>query len=247
MSNRVRQGSALYLAVAAVAATGAFWAGMSLHGKRRPTVVTEPAPLTIAVALSRAGCAPHQLAAAGVSPSGVSGIVNAVKTALVQNQIDLPSLTNDVTSARQAADRAEAAVRSGDASESALAALADARRTFANANARLQSARDTIAAAATTAVTEATAAKIETIHGEGEDLPVQYRVIDRAESDTVTLRGAVADERIASGRGENPRASSQQAVGEASSVPAVANAGVALASNGEQVKAAWKQAIGLQR
>lgn len=246
MPVRSPRGIALYAGVVAIAGLGVLWAGMSFRGARRPRPNPEPSPISLSLAMSQSGFGDKELAAAGVSANAVAGGVSAVRSAMIQGQIDFAQLGLDVASARQTVDRLESTVRSGNGSQETLASLSSARTSLGNAEARLAAARAAIRDAVASVLPESAVAKLDTIRASGTDLPLKYRVVARSEAQTLALRDAIANQRIAAACGEEGHAGCAQAVASAGSDAEVATADVALATSGAEVTAAWKQATGIQ-
>ncbi|MCC6244765.1 MAG: hypothetical protein IT353_18105 [Gemmatimonadaceae bacterium] len=246
MPGRFRSGTALYAGVIAIAGLGVFWAGMSFRGGRKQQVTVTPSPLALALAMSQSGFGANELAAAGASAGSVEGTVSAARTALIQGQIDFAQLGLDVAAARQSAERLEATVQAGNGSQETLASLSSARAALASAESRLATARGTVRTAIASVLPQSTAAKIDTISATGTDLPIKYRVTGRTEAQAVALREALANQRIAAARGEPGLDACRQLVASAGSDAAVANADVAMATNGAEITTAWKQAVGIR-
>lgn len=246
MMSRVRSGSALYAGVIAIAGLSVFWAGMSFRAGRRSMLrVNEPTPLSLATAMTQCGFGPSELAAAGVEPNSVGSIVTAARMAIIENNLDFAAVGQSLASARQAAEKLEAAVRSGDGSIETLASLAAARTTLSNADAQLSSARATVRAAVATVVSEEVSNKLATIQSSSKDLPLKFRLVNRSEASRTALRSALANQRIASACGDTPHQGCSQMIATAGSDAAVADADVSLATHGAAATAAWKQAVGL--
>lgn len=205
------------------------------------TIVT---PQSLKLALIRAGLEPNALCAAGVSAQAVTTLVNNAETHLSQNPGALGSADSAVAEARVNFDSLEHLIQSGQASPEQVGQFGSSSSALANALAQRQTALNNIFGAATTSLSEDQKSILNTIRSNsGWEMPVEFRTINRAEIQWVSLREALANERISAASGEDPDPDSQTLLAQLGAEPTVAAAIANLQTNLMNVTTAWNSAI----
>jgi hypothetical protein len=157
-----------------------------------------PVPGDFKVKLIRAGLEPRALCAAGVS----SGVILTALQAAADNMNGAPtSLDSADASYATAVNTADALARriqSGKASQEEIASYPAARTALASAQSAQQSVLDGYFNAAVANLPNAQRLALANIRAnKGWELPAEYLVVNRTETEWVALRDALANERIA--------------------------------------------------
>jgi hypothetical protein len=195
-------------------------------------------------ALIRAGLDPQALAAVGVSANAVSGIVASFRDAMELEPVRLSTADTQYSAARVESDRLRRLIESGKGSAQDVTSY----QTQVQALTTATSARASALAAFKTAATQNLSANQIAMLGRIKanrvrELPVEFLVIDRSDAEWVSLRDALANERVAAKHGEEPDAAQQAALATWRSNASVSAAKVSLDTNGATVKAAWTAAV----
>jgi hypothetical protein len=171
-------------------------------------------------ALLSAGLDPAALTAAGVTSQELPGVLSDARDYLTEHIADLRAAASSAASNSHTADRLTRAAQAGVASQDDLAQLATAQANAATASGQRATILGALRAAAIADLSEAKRSAILTLAGAGAGdrvLPIQYRLASRTEAETVALRDALANVRIAAKLGS-------EADGESTSLVNAANA-----------------------
>lgn len=208
--------------------------------------VTPPTAGELAAALGRLGLDPDTLAASGLSANQTTLLVNAAKEYLATGIDDLRTADAAVASAQHDVRRLLDLVQSGRASSQQKDELATARTSLVSARTSQQTALDGTFTAATDGLSNDTRALITTIRSNrGREVPTQYLATNRTDAQWVCLRDSLAHCRVAAARGEDADGGCSSVVSAANAESGTAIAATNLRSNGADVLAAWRAAVGL--
>jgi hypothetical protein len=246
---RIRLGAALPALAAALALGAAVVAAFTLApSAKRPAVssVRLVDPLTtfeVATTLSAAGLDAQSLAAAGLSGPEATSLLSRARSHLQEHIQTLRDADSARAASQASYDALRRRVESGLASEADLSNLATAASALGSAQASRQSALDALSSDATSQLDPAKVIRLATLRGNhGWEVPIQYRAANRSQPDWVALRDALANDRIAARRGEDPDPAAHQLL-----LDAQANANVSAAASSLQnlpdLQAAWNQGV----
>jgi hypothetical protein len=220
---------------------GKFWSRTRI---KRP----DPLPPTaqeLAVTLDRLGLDAASLTAAGLSPSETTSLVGRVSTDLQSRMQSIRDADREWGAERAEVDRLERLVRSGLSTEQDRAALATANTNLATAAATRQGHFDAVVTAAIDGLSGEQAAALGTMrtnHAQW-DLPTQFLAGSHQEPGWVSLRDALANDRISTAQNTDPDPASHQVIVSALADPNVSAAASNLTSNLADVTAAWNAAV----
>lgn len=170
-----------------------------------------PTDTDLDITLRRAGLDPAHLAAAGLTGGEVSTLVSNARTDLLSRFNDLSTADGDYALAKGSHDRNGRVVRSGLATAQDLSNFNAASTNKSNAESSRQTHLEACYSAATAGLSPAKLATLATLKGNSQwKMPVQYRAANRTEGDWVTLRNALANDRISTERSESPDATLHQ-------------------------------------
>ncbi len=208
--------------------------------------VSAPAPTPeLRAALIRAGLDAEALAAAGVSSQEATALVSAFSTAMAAEPGRLANADSAYASARVSADALQRKVASGLATQNELTAYGTAKASLASAEAERADVLADWAAAATGGLSPAKVATLAKLRANRHwQLPVEFLVKDRAETEWVAVRKALNNERIAPKYGDLPNAAQQAALATWRADPTVATAKASSDLGLAVVKSAWTAATG---
>ena len=205
--------------------------------------VVEVGPST----MIRAGLGADALAAIGVLPAQVAGILEAFEDAVAAEPTRLSSADAAYAGAKVESDRLRRLIESGRGDAGDVTAYQSEMQTLTTALADRASALDDFCAAAVDGLAGAQAQALARIHANRDwEIPVHFKVVDRSEADWVTLRKALADERICAKYGDEPDATLATFLATERAKPAVALAKASLDTNGAAVQSAWDSATSPQ-
>jgi hypothetical protein len=195
-------------------------------------------------ALIRAGLDPQALAAVGVSSNAISGLISSFRTAMEAEPTRLSTADTQYDTARVESDRLRRLIESGRGSTQDVSSYQTQVQALSTATAGRASALAAFSAAAMQNLSANQIAMLGRIKANRvRELPVEFLVIDRSDAEWVSLRDALANERIAAKHGEEPDAAQQAALATWRSNASVSSAKVSLDTNGAAVKAAWTAAV----
>jgi hypothetical protein len=203
------------------------------------------AAVAVDVALLRADLDAKSLAAAGLNANQVSALVAATSAHFVQHPDALRSADQAYAQARFAHDALERKVGSGLASSGEVAELASARQALTAARALRASALQAIHTAATASLNGIQRSKLATLRANaGKPGPIEFKTVERTEADWLSLRKALANERVSAQCGDQPHAGCQTLLSTTRSNASVAAAKSACDTHLASIKSAWSSAVG---
>jgi hypothetical protein len=192
----------------------------------------------------RLGVEPEALAAGGVSSTRVAGLFSRARDHLGEHEGIIGSADEELGAASAALTALEDKVRAGQSAPQDLAALAAARARVQTARTSRDALLASASAAVSTDLTEPQVATIQAVAGNRAwNLPVKYLVLNRSEAQWVSLRDALASQRINAARGREIEPAASLIVAQADAEPAVAAAASQMQSNGAAVGTAWAEAL----
>jgi hypothetical protein len=169
-------------------------------------------------ALLSAGLDPAALTAAGVTAQELPGVLSDARDYLTEHIADLRAAASSAASNSHTADRLTRAAQAGVASQEDLSQLATARANAATASGQRATILGALRTAAIADLSEAKRSAITILAGASDHtLPIHYRLASHTEAETVALRDALANLRIAAKLGS-------EADGESTSLVNAANA-----------------------
>jgi hypothetical protein len=191
-----------------------------------------------------AGVSPKSIAAGGVRPSDVAGIVEDGLEDLLPSYESIAQAKTGHALVRAQFERLDRLVRGGRATEQERADRDAAAQALSQSRGELDAALESLRAAVVSSLPAGQAGAILSVAAQrGYALPAEYLTVVRDGSEWVSLRDALADIRIADRLGRSPAPLSVQTVLQADAHPRVAAAKVGLESLA-QVRAAWDEALG---
>lgn len=200
----------------------------------------------LGASLTRLGLRPENMAAAGVTSAvQVQTILNAVKTQLTQSPNALMLADQSVGAARSAVIETTHLVESGKASGEDLQTLSALRSSLESATMSRDQLVASLLDVAETNMNEAQTTALTTIrlNRANWEMPVEFLVTNRAESDWLLIREALAAERINTARGEPVPQEIQSLLTSLRSDAAVATARANLDSSLQTVTSTWNQVV----
>jgi hypothetical protein len=247
---RSRRGSVLHITLALCVTLGAlYWtslptAGVATSAARKAASRMGPAtPAEVELALARAGLTLRTVAAAGLNAQQVGAAIADASAAVRANIEDLRTADIAAGQARTSVNRLESLIRSGVATEQDLTTYAAEQAALETAVAQSASVIAAILADAAESMSPEQLGLIQTMAANGHwDVPLQYRVVNRAQSEWLSLRDALANVKIATRMGEDPDAAAEQVLTAADENTTVGSAVAGLAS-AQELAAAWAQAV----
>ena len=212
-------------------------------GKRKKSLDTN-----LVTALYRVGLQPERLAAARVSAQSVAGVVAGVKSWLAQHTTTLDDVDSRFASAQDSQNSLIRTVQSGLATKDQLGQLDTAVASLASITSERSGDLDAVFTAAVGGLTtdQQNALSQARANWLPWRLAVQFLVVNRSESDWVTLRNALDDERVSAAEGTDPDPTYQQFLATARADPTVAAAVTSLNTTLADVTTAWESAAAQQ-
>jgi hypothetical protein len=209
-------------------------------------------PVGFPVALIRAGLDPSSLTAAGVTSNGVVGLLQPAADLMNGNPTALPNADTAFAAARVANDALVRKIQSGLASQDEVSSYPAVSGTLASATTTRQAALDAIFNAAAANLDSGAKNLLTQVRSNrsqdwSRDYPYEFLVITRQESEWVTLRDCLANERIAVQLPDLLSQDDQALLTTWRADPAVSAAKAALDQNLAAVTAAWNTATGQQQ
>jgi hypothetical protein len=212
-----------------------------------PLLITPPStPADYPATLIRAGLDPKALAAAGVSSQSVSSVLSAAATQMNSAPNDLSNADTAYASARTQVDQLTAQIQSGHGSQDDIATLSTAQSNLATANSQRQAALDAIFNAGTANLSNAQKTALSTIRANRAawDLPLEFLVVNREQSEWVAVRDALANERIAVSLPDSLSQAAQASLATWRADPAVSAAKASSDANLSAVTTSWNSTAG---
>jgi len=209
-----------------------------------PFVAATANAATDAVTLLRSGLGAEALAASGVTPTEVTGVIADVAGSSAETNGDLATADAAFASAKATSDALARLVRSGNASAQEKADYQSAKTALAQAVTSRQAVLDALFAAGITDLSAPKQATLTQLRANNtrSGFPVELLVVSRTDTDWIDLREALQHEKVCIKDGEtiHPTVSAQLAAWRSAS--AVANAKANLDSSLVAVMAAWDSA-----
>ena len=229
-------------------AIGAGNAGTNASGATKaPAVRTTvfPVPGDFQVKLIRAGLDAKALCAAGVAPGAILSVLQSAADNINGAPTALDSADAGFATSNNTADALVRKMQSGKASQEEIASYPAAKTALLSAQGAQQSVLDGYFSAATANLSNAQRLALTNIRAnKGWELPTEYLVVNRTETEWVALRDALANERIAA---ELPGTLSQTCQALLATVradPAVAAARTNIQANIQTLTNSWNTAVG---
>lgn len=159
--------------------------------------------------LHRIGLDAQALAAAGVDDEEAGQVVADVMTYLIANPGALSTADNAYGSALAAHNACQRNICSGMADQQEITEYSTLCTSLASAESTRESALDAIFAAGADSLDEGQVALLQMIRTNREhwrNIPIEFLTIERTESEWLSLRNALAEERIVASGGGEPEA-----------------------------------------
>jgi hypothetical protein len=158
-----------------------------------------------------------------------------------------PTILSDADAAYAAAcvtaNALQRKIEGGHASQEEIASLPTATAAVATAQTQRQAALDAIIAAATQSLSPASVAVLHTVSANHAwTLPIEFLTVERSETEWISLRNALSNERIAAKYEEAPNSTSQTLLAGARANPTVAAAKANAIANLATVSTTWDSA-----
>jgi len=197
------------------------------------------------VELIRAKLDPESLCVAGVTAAETTTIVNNARAYLALNLATLRTAEAQLASTRIEHDRLTRLLRSGQASPSDVTDFENNEPLLATRQAALDSLQDDFYSEATdNLVSQDKLTALGYIQDAGRwACPVQYKCANRSESDWVTLRDALANERISDELGDDPDPTLQQFLATVHAENGTSSAIARLQTSLSSIQAAFSDAL----
>lgn len=231
---------------ALVLALAAIYIAMIAAPQRQALAQATPplTPLECEALLIHAGLDPDRLACAGVTSLSTATVAADAITFVEANLADLRSGFSDVSAYRQEIDDLESTITSGQGDASDVTALATAKSNLATAQAALNTALDDVFDDATVSLSSGAKNTLSSLRSDPDvNLPVPYRLSGYTQSQSIVLRDALHQERIAADNNEALDQANAVVITTAKAIPAVT---VALANHTTLiagVENAWDNAM----
>lgn len=242
-----RPGGVIYLTVGVLSLVTIVWAGLwsfSAGGLAR-----RPDPLTTAetgVVLTRVGLDAASLTAAGLTTQQVQTVVSNARTHLSENIQGVRDADQGWADARKEADRLAALIQGGVATQQDLSAYATAQSTLTTAASTRQTELNAVFTAAVNGLASGPVTILNAVKASraaGWDVPTQYLTVARDEADWVTLRGALANQRVNAKQSAAPSAAAAQVLLAEDANATVAAAKSSLDTNLTAHTSTWSAAV----
>jgi len=193
--------------------------------------------------LCKVGLDPVNLTAAGVASNEVAGLVSDASTYIGDHSAALDAAEARLQTAQGEFDRLDQLVVSGHSNEQDRTAYAAAITELAAARTGLNSARDSLFAAATANLNNAKRDALATLRQNAKrEVPVQYRLTERSNQQWATLRNALANQRISARYEVSADPTLATVCSNANAENATSAAAINLTNNLAAVKSAWATA-----
>jgi hypothetical protein len=167
-----------------------------------PTANHTAVPPDFSTILMRSRLDPEALAAAGLTASEVSEALQLAADVLNANPGAIANADSAFMSARTEVDRLQAIVQSGLATTEELAAYQTASSSLATAIAQRQGALDQVFNGSTSNLPTSKRSVLAQMRANSSldyarELPLEFLVVDRTQAEWVSVRNALANERLA--------------------------------------------------
>ena len=204
-----------------------------------------PTPGELATALIRVGLDAGALTAAGASSSNVDLVIGAGLDHLTTEAALLLQVDTEFAQSRRQCAQLKRLIQSGGAAEDQISTYSAAQAQLALARGARQELLGNLFDDATAGLNENQRNTLAAIRSNRHwDLPLEFLVVDRAESEWVALRDCLANERIAARLDdEEPDPVAQAVLGQLRSHPAVLVARGNLDGNLAVLTVVWQGAV----
>ena len=204
-----------------------------------------PTPGELATALIRVGLDAGALTAAGASSSNIDLVIGNGLDHLMTESALLTQVDTEFAQSRRQCAQLKRIIQSGGATLDQISACSAAQAQLALARGARQELLDSLFDDATVGLNENQRNTLATIRSNRHwDLPLEFLVVDRAESEWVALRDCLANERIsAEFDDEDPDPVAQAVLGQLRSHPAVVAANGNLDANLAVLTVVWQGAV----
>ena len=226
MSRLVKRPAALFSFIGVLILIPFFWRLVPsfAQGPQQPGGVAIASDV-MQVALIRAGLSADAMCAAGLSANQASTVIANAKLMLAAHPTILSDADAAYAAACAAANALQRKIQDGHASQEEIASLPTATAAVAAAQAQRQAALDAILAAATQTLAPSSVAVLHTIAANHAwKLPIEFLTVERTETEWISLRNALSNERIAVKYEDAPNSTCQVLLAGARANPTVAAA-----------------------
>lgn len=170
-------------------------------------------PLETIGHLARTGVDAEMLAAAGLTAAQTNAMLEDAEADLFDRRVPLMSLRAEHAEAARSAEELKRSIQAGTAGDEAPAQYRALVTSRDQLQADFESQQRSLLVSAFVDLTSEQRAALETLRANRErSAPMEYRVVERSEEDWIALRDALANLRIASGRGRSPDSACQTLV-----------------------------------
>ncbi|HKW11969.1 MAG TPA: hypothetical protein VJO33_16405 [Gemmatimonadaceae bacterium] len=242
MSRLVKKPAALFSVIGVLILIPIFWRvvpSLAQGPQQGPAIsATE-----LQVALLRAGLSAETLTASGVSSQQVSTIVSNARAELVAHPTRITEDDATYATARASADALQRKIESGLATQQEIASFATATAALESAQNERQAALDAVFSAATISLNQSQITLLQTMQANHAwKLPTEFLTVERTETEWISLRDALSNERIAAKYGNEANGACQSLLATARANPTVAAAKANAVANLAMVSTTWNSA-----
>jgi len=204
-----------------------------------------PKPGDLQVALIRAGLDADSLAASGLSAEQTTDAVGAFALAMAAEPGRLAEADASYSVARVQTDQLRRKVRSGLGSDQDVSDLAQAKAALEAAESAREATLKDWFFAGTASLSDAQSATLAMIRSNRHwKLPIELLTVERSEAEWVSVRKALANERICAKYSDPADPACQTALSDWRSAPACASAKASCDANATAIMSAWSSATG---
>lgn len=247
MSRAVSLSATIFTVLLTTIALGGLYsiAVSSIHAPRAiPLAIVPVTEQELAVSLHRVGLSAESLAACGVTPQSCDTIVGNGEEHLAEHIQQLRDADANLMQAKVAHDKLKRLVNSGLADEGQKQSFVEAQTALAAADASVQSRLAAFKQAAMEGLAGDIAARLAMITSHARWLaPIQYKVVERSESDWIMLRDCLAHKRISEEYGDDMHPDAVAFLQQCDADPTVSAAKTSTDLNLDAVTAAWNNAV----
>lgn len=225
-----------------VGASFAAWASYRLlhvHSHQQQV----PSAADLALLLYRAGLDPESLAAAGVTAERVPALISHVRDNADEWVASLSAADQSFQTGSDARAQLSSMLTSGQGTPENRTALASAEAELQRATQARNTTLQDVFMAATRDLPSGGRAMLLTLASCRFDYPVHFRAVERADPASLTLRDALAVQRISQANGDSIPENAAQVIRAEESNSAVATARINVNANGTAVQLAWTAAL----
>jgi len=203
---------------------------------------------TVLATMHRVSLDPGSVAAAGLSLNEALGLLTAAAAAIDANLQQLAAADEALAAAQMSVDALERSIRAGHASDpqAAVVELSTARVALVSAKAALDAVLASVTEAAMASLSSGQRTSLAAIRASApnwSEIPAAYRVVPSSDEALVTLRNALAAERIAAATGEVMPDDATATLAQWAQMQAVSAALAASEANASLIAASWATAL----